>query len=378
VKGFRLILALATLADAAAALAALLRPGPITAGRLVGAVGVAGLTFLAKLPVLRAGGLKPLGAVHLAFLDLTVALPLLGKALLWSGLPRRAGAPARDLTAGARLLAGAVCALGPVGLYATRVEPFRLRVHAARVPLPAARAGAGPLRLGVLADLQTDRVTAHERRAVERLLALAPDLILLPGDLFQGTDEELERELPRLRGLLARLSAPGGVYLAPGDHDRPDVIARILEGTGVRMLANETARLTVGDRRITLAGVELDWCSPKARATIRRLEAEPGTDDVRILLAHRPDAGLLLAPGSRVDLVVAGHTHGGQVVLPWFGPPVTLSRVPRAVGAGGLHRLPNGQRLYVSRGVGLERDQAPRIRFLCPPEVALLELGDSA
>ncbi|HTE06996.1 MAG TPA: metallophosphoesterase, partial [Planctomycetota bacterium] len=75
----------------------------------------------------------------------------------------------------------------------------------------------------------------------------------------------------------------------------------------------------------------------------------------------------------RVDLVVAGHTHGGQVRLPWIGPLITLTAVPRAVAGGGLHEL-NGTPLYVSRGVGHEQGDAPRVRFLCPPEISLLTL----
>ena len=78
-------------------------------------------------------------------------------------------------------------------------------------------------------------------------------------------------------------------------------------------------------------------------------------------------------PSSRIDLVVAGHTHGGQVVVPGFGPIITLSGVPRAVAAGGLHEM-NGNRIYVSRGAGSEQGQAPRIRLFCPPEVSILEL----
>lgn len=66
-------------------------------------------------------------------------------------------------------------------------------------------------------------------------------------------------------------------------------------------------------------------------------------------------------------------THGGQVQIPLFGAPLTLSSVARDVGSGGLHEL-EGRRIYVSRGVGCERGAAPRIRFLCPPEVSLLTL----
>jgi predicted MPP superfamily phosphohydrolase len=76
---------------------------------------------------------------------------------------------------------------------------------------------------------------------------------------------------------------------------------------------------------------------------------------------------------SGFDLVVAGHTHGGQVQLPLFGPAITLTGVPRHVAAGGQHEI-NGNLIYVSRGVGIERGQAPRLRFMCPPEIAILEL----
>ncbi len=107
---------------------------------------------------------------------------------------------------------------------------------------------------------------------------------------------------------------------------------------------------------------------------IRRLAEAPGSTDIRILLTHAPDAALLLPRDSRVDLVVAGHTHGGQIQLPLVGPLVTFSRVPRDVAGGGLHVL-DGTQVYVSRGVGCERGQAPQIRFLCPPEVSLLTLA---
>jgi predicted MPP superfamily phosphohydrolase len=75
----------------------------------------------------------------------------------------------------------------------------------------------------------------------------------------------------------------------------------------------------------------------------------------------------------RIDLALAGHTHGGQVVVPFFGPLLTLSDVPRHVAAGGVHEL-GPVRVHVSRGVGMERGSAPQIRFFCPPEICLLTL----
>ena len=80
----------------------------------------------------------------------------------------------------------------------------------------------------------------------------------------------------------------------------------------------------------------------------------------------------LTAHTARAHLALAGHTHGGQVVLPFFGPPMTLSRLPRRY-AGGLHDY-HGLPLHVSRGIGMERGSAPQIRFLCPPEICVIEL----
>jgi predicted MPP superfamily phosphohydrolase len=99
-------------------------------------------------------------------------------------------------------------------------------------------------------------------------------------------------------------------------------------------------------------------------------------DALVILLAHRPDAVLDLPTDSAIDLVVAGHTHGGQVVIPGFGPPVTFTDVPRHVARGGLHEV-DGSLLYLSSGVGVERAGAPRLRLFSRPSVGILDLVSS-
>ena len=123
---------------------------------------------------------------------------------------------------------------------------------------------------------------------------------------------------------------------------------------------------------MTIGAVERAYWRSHALRTVAALERLPGRADVRILLAHRPDVVRRL-DRSRVDLIVAGHTHGGQVQLPLVGPLTTASGVPRAVAAGGLHVL-DGRRIYVSRGVGVERGQAPRLRIGAVPEVSLITL----
>lgn len=326
------------------------------------------VVFLAKAAVLGRLGVGLFGFVCLAYVDLVVVVPALGVALLagrkWVARP-------------VLVLSTLALLMAPVGIYATYWEPFNLKIETANVPVAPTRSGRSPLRVGVLTDLQTRRVTDHERKAVERLNATKPDLILIPGDVFQGDDDAFERERPALQDLLMRLSAPGGVFLVQGDVDRGIGRAeRIVEGTGIILLFNESRQINIGDRRLTIGGVELEYASREARRLVDDLESAPGEEDVRILVGHRPDVVSRLHPSSRVDLVVAGHTHGGQVVLPGFGPLLTLSDVPRRVAAGGLHVM-DGNRIYVSRGVGCERGQAPRIRFLCPPEVSVLTVGET-
>jgi len=255
------------------------------------------------------------------------------------------------------------------------VAPDRLEVQEPTVAL-VGRAGHEPLRIGVLADLQTRSVGPHEQEAVDRLLAARPDLILVPGDVYQGDPGSLPDQLGALRSLLGRLQAPGGVFVVQGDVDPPGQLAQIFDGTGARLLRDEVVHLDVRDRHVTLAGLDLDVSTPSAGAALAALEGDAAGDDVRIVVAHRPDAVLRLPVPSRVDLVVAGHTHGGQVALPFVGPPMTLSAVPRAVAAGGLHEV-DGRRIFVSKGVGMERGQAPPIRFGVTPDVGVLTVTTS-
>lgn len=383
--GFTLLLLTSTAVDASAAGLVLFAPWPrsgtdgrapsITLGRGLMTTAVTSAVFIAKLPVLHLLGVNLFGLIHLVYLDVFILLPLAGVAVLLAGRRNPSGSPLRRVTGPVRVLAWACIALAPVGVYATHIEPFRLQLETARVGVPLERDGCGTLRIGVLADIQTAHVTDYERSAVQRMMDLASDVILLPGDLFQGTADGFERELPALRDLLSRLSAPGGVYCVLGNVDRPGQVERAIEGTEVRLLVNEIVRTTAGDRRLTIGGLEWSCDTPQARDTIRQLESAPGSGDIRILLTHAPDAVLSLGGHSRVDLVVAGHTHGGQVRVPFFGPPFTASRVPRHVAAGGYHDLA-GRRIYVSRGVGYERGQAPRIRFLVPPTITSLTLTD--
>ena len=94
--------------------------------------------------------------------------------------------------------------------------------------------------------------------------------------------------------------------------------------------------------------------------------------DLRIVIGHGPDFVAELAGQVPVDLALAGHTHGGQIVLPFIGALYTKSSLPRSY-ASGLHDF-RGIPMNVSAGVGMERGTAPQIRFLCPPEISVIDV----
>jgi uncharacterized protein len=326
------------------------------------AVATSGLGAAVQLLLLEDG----FGRLHVAYLYAFVTLPLLGLALvvMWIVPGLRPGWPTRVIAVGLVLL-------GAVGFYATHVEPFRLRTERVGVDV-AAVDGQEPIRIGVLSDLQTDGIGGYEQDAVSRLLAEDPDLILVAGDYFQSDGHDFEAALPEIRSLMRRLEAPAGVFLVEGDVDSPWRMTEITRDSDLRWLDGEVATVEVHGVSVHIGGIPLAYWTPEAQRTMDELAA---MDDggVRILLAHRPDAAYRLRDGG-ADLVVAGHTHGGQVQVPFLGPPITMSDVPRDVAAGGLHTL-DGHRIYVSTGVGLERWRAPQVRLNVRPSIGIVTLS---
>lgn len=304
------------------------------------------------------------------YLDLVVGLPLVGLGLLLAALlGERTGV---RLTTPVLVGAAASLLLAAVGFYATHVEPNRLELDEPQLALPEERAGGDPLRVGVISDIQTIGIGPHERGAVETLMAAEPDLVVVTGDLFQGSASQYEANVPALRTLLDQLAeAPGGAFVVDGDTDDADELAALVEPTGATYLEDEVTPTAVGDREVLVGGLALT-ATPQTQDVLDELAAAPaGT--VRIVAAHRPEHVLDVEPGT-VDLLAAGHTHGGQVQVPGFGPLLTLSPVPRDVAAGGLHEV-DGTPTYVSTGVGREQQGAPQLRFLAPPSVGVITLG---
>lgn len=239
------------------------------------------------------------------------------------------------------------------------VEPRSLEVS--RITLSSEKI-TEPVTVALLADIQTDSPGPYEERVLDLVKAENPDLMLMAGDYLQIMDPDRYpadvRVLNRLF-LEADLSPPLGMVAVRGNVDW-NGWEGIFQGLQV-MVVEETNTFDLGS--LTITGV--DWLDSENPA----LEI-PGSDKYHIVLGHSPNYSLGEIEG---DLLLAGHTHGGQVQLPGLGPILTLSAVPRSWAAG-LTEIHPGQFLLVSRGIGLERGHAPRLRFLCHPELIIIDL----
>jgi predicted MPP superfamily phosphohydrolase len=250
-----------------------------------------------------------------------------------------------------------------IGVDAFLIEPGQLEV--AHVELRSGRL-AKPLRIGIAADIQIDREPGeHERAALAALAAAKPDLVLLAGDFVQQEDPARAKSVRAALGACfreARLEPPLGVHVVRGNIDDDDGWEEPFAGLAWNVHRRTEHVALRSD--VTLTGLHVeDSFTPTLQVT------RPGAG-FHIVLGHSPNFAL-----GRIDadLLVAGHTHGGQVRLPLIGPIMTLSGVPRSWAAG---VTPIGERtLVVTRGVGLERGFAPRLRFLCRPEVVIVDVA---
>jgi predicted MPP superfamily phosphohydrolase len=224
--------------------------------------------------------------------------------------------------------------------------------------------GARRLRVAFASDFHAGPTT-HESQldaACDAIARAEPDLVLLGGDFVLFDAKHIVALAPRL----ARLRAPLGRFAVLGNHDlwADDArIVRALEDAGVRVLVNESRRLSPPFDHVVVAALDDAWTgSPDAS----RAFAEDA--DVRVLLMHSPD-GLLFTRGARFDLALCGHTHGGHVALPG-GVPIVVPGPLGRVHPHGRFAVQGGT-LVVSRGVGAA--EVP-FRLFAPPDVVVCDL----
>jgi len=259
-------------------------------------------------------------------------------------------------------------------VYGFWIEPHRLTLTRQTLASRKLNANAPPVRVLHLGDLHIERLTDRERRLNALIRSLAPDLIVFSGDFLNLSFIHDPTAQAECRAVLREWSAPLGVFAVSGSPavDQEEVMPQVLEGMPIRWLRDEAVVLDHGGQRLAVVGLA---CTHKPFVERPRLDAVLATvprETFTLLLYHSPD----LAPEAAeagVELQLSGHTHAGQVRLPGYGALITGSLYGKALEAG--RKDVNGLTLYVTRGIGLEGKGAPRVRFLCPPEIILWELG---
>jgi predicted MPP superfamily phosphohydrolase len=255
--------------------------------------------------------------------------------------------------------ASGVVAGAGFGSYGYVYERHRISVTRKTVPvsnLPPALRG---LRVGLLSDIHHGEfMPAEDVSAAAALLrAEQPDMIVLAGDYVTWSDRAAV--VPCAQAL-APLRAPLGVFAVIGNHDPEPTVNAVFEAHGIQVLRDEHAHVSARGEAIVVGGLRF-W-STKTADLERLFQHASGFP---ILLAHDPRR-LAQAAQLGLPLILSGHTHGGQVVIPGLGAPAA-TRFPVVAGLG---RRGNTA-LFVSRGLGTV--MLP-VRLNCPPEVAILTL----
>lgn len=253
------------------------------------------------------------------------------------------------------------------------VEPDMLRVRQVSIETAKWPSALTPLRLVAVADIHAGAPFIDEAkldRLVAEVNAQDPDIVVLLGDyviqtVLFGTPMPPET----IAGHLAGLRAKHGVYAVLGNHDwygrGGERVWRALEAAGMRVLENRAAPVPGTNDRVWLAGIADDTMRhPDPPGAFRSIPADAA------VVAFTHDPAVFPDIPDRAALTLAGHTHGGQVAIPFWGAVFVPGRSPLRYAYG--HVVENGKDLYVTSGVGTS--MLP-VRFDAPPEIVVITLG---
>lgn len=250
---------------------------------------------------------------------------------------------------------------------ATLIEPGWLQVKRRDIRMPGWPPVLDGLRIALISDLhydQPDRDDGFLAGLVKRLNGERPDLVLMPGDFIDSKSQLF----PALAAILGGIRAKHGVFASMGNHDGWNadhaLVRREMEKNGISMMINRWARVDISGQSLAVAGTDHVWLGrPDPVAAFQGI---PGDAPV-VAMIHEPDF-FDVAAGVRPGILqVSGHTHGGQCRVPFAGFAPVLPKFGRKY-ASGLYAAGNS-RLFVTDGVGTT---GLRVRFACPPEIALL------
>jgi predicted MPP superfamily phosphohydrolase len=268
-------------------------------------------------------------------------------------------------------LALALLIILPCFVWGVFIEPNRLIVRQQTIQVDNWPKELSGLRIAVIGDVHTGAPFINEqklKRIVELTNQQNPDLIVLLGDYMSPNSWHSHRVEPEVTaGGLKDLKAPLGVYTILGNHDwwyNGEKVRRAFEANGIRVLEEEVAEIKWKDKSFWLVGLaDLMTRRQHVDETIAKVPA----GSTVIALAHNPDIFPRLP--QTVPLLLAAHTHGGQVKIPLIGTPIVPSRFGSKYTAG--HVFENGHHMFVTTGIGTS---ILPVRFRVPPEIVILTI----
>ena len=246
--------------------------------------------------------------------------------------------------------------------YAMFVEPYNLEVTHVTIPIDGLPEGTKTIRIAQISDLHSDPTERLESKLPEAIKNERPDLIFFTGDCLNSDDgfDNFNRCMQAVKKIAPTIATKGDWDFEPAVSFDP--LARVgLKGNG----APARRVVTVNGAKLCIISVE------SGAAAVGEVDAAPHGIPL-ILLTHGPDSDVVLRNDtSGIDLICCGHTHGGQIALPFFGPLISQS-LTKLRFASGLHKIDNTW-IYTNRGIGME-GHFPRVRFCARPELTIYEL----
>lgn len=271
-------------------------------------------------------------------------------------------------------LSAAILIIGLLVFWGFLIEPGLLVVRHQTIKIDNWPSELNGLKVAVVADIHVDDWFVNERKVrsiVERTNQLQPELIVILGDYLSGEGWVRSAVEPRVFApILKELRAPLGVYSVLGNHDWWADGAKLrqeLEQNGIKVLENETAQVNARNRSLWLVGLADLWT--RQQRINETIEKAPHGEPI-IALAHNPDIFPKLPP--HLPLLIAGHTHGGQVRFPIIGSVVNSTRMGDRYSWG--HIFEHNRHLFVTSGIGTS---ILPVRFGVRPEIVLLTLNSN-
>ena len=255
-----------------------------------------------------------------------------------------------------------------VSIYATKIEPNWFQVNPINLTIPELAPSFEGFKIAQISDIHAD--DSMNQKKLAKIIRLIdeqdPDIIAITGDFF--TKKPTSEAIQLLENNLGNLSPKEQTLAVLGNHDHyydSQIIRNIFQHTNIQELKNSVYTINRGKDKLNLAGVDDYW---KQKSRLDLVMKQLPQDGVSVLLAHEPDFADISSTKNRFVLQMSGHSHGGQVKIPFRKPPV----LPPLGEKYPIGRYQVGSMVqYTNRGVGMVK---PLVRFGSRPEITIFIL----